>query len=149
MNETIVCGVADGEAGPEAALHAAELGERLDLRLVLVNVVDVAGPARESLTARQQQDGAARLLRDLAAKIGGDVEFRVELGDAAETLAQIAAEEDAALVVLGSRTAGLTGRALRCRLAARLSASTPVPVLVAPPAKRRRPAEPLPSALSV
>jgi nucleotide-binding universal stress UspA family protein len=62
----------------------------------------------------------------------------VVLGDRAEALAQVAAEEGADLIVIGSRSVGLGSRKLRCTLARELEAATPVPVLVAPPATRKR-----------
>jgi hypothetical protein len=40
--------------------------------------------------------------------------------------------------VLGSRSSGLGNRKLRCTLARELEATTPVPVLVAPPSTRTR-----------
>jgi nucleotide-binding universal stress UspA family protein len=60
------------------------------------------------------------------------------LGEPAEALAQVAAEEGADLIVLGSRSTGLGGRKLRCTLARELEAATRVPVVVAPPSTRKR-----------
>ena len=60
------------------------------------------------------------------------------LGDRAEALAQVAADEGADVIVVGSRPAGLGSRKLRCSLARELEAATPVPVLVAPPTTRER-----------
>jgi nucleotide-binding universal stress UspA family protein len=59
-------------------------------------------------------------------------------GQRAEALAQVAAEEGADVIVVGSRPSGLGSRNLRSRLARELEAVTPVPVLVAPPLTRRR-----------
>jgi hypothetical protein len=42
------------------------------------------------------------------------------------------------LIVLGSRATGFGSRKLRCTLARELEATTPVPVLVAPPSTRKR-----------
>ena len=139
MGGTIVCGVAQTADGRTAAELARALGARLGLRLVLVHVVDgvPAGP-QESLTARQRLTGAEQILNRGAHEIGNGTEKRVVLGDRAEALAQVAAEEGADLIVLGSRAAGLGSRKLRCTLARELEAATPVPVLVAPPATRTR-----------
>jgi nucleotide-binding universal stress UspA family protein len=139
MGGTIVCGVTDAADGQSAAELARALGARLGLRLVLVHVIDGVPPGTDdSLTARQRQNGAEQILSGIARELGNGTEKRVVVGDRAEALAQVAAEEGADLVILGSRSAGLANRKLRCTLARELEAATPVPVLVAPPATRKR-----------
>jgi nucleotide-binding universal stress UspA family protein len=138
MTGTIVCGVTVSDEGRAAAQLAGALSGRLQLRLVLAHVVDVPVAAGESLTARQGISGAERALAELVEDIGGDAEARVVVGPRAERLAQVAAEEGADLIVLGSRKGGLLGGRLRCRLAQELEAATPAPVLIAPPQTRRR-----------
>jgi len=136
---TIVCGVAETAEGQSAAELAGALGTRLGLRLVLVHVIDgVPAGAHDSLTTRQRQTGAEQILNAVAREIANGTEKRVVLGDRAEGLAQVAAEEGADLIVLGSRSAGLGSRKFRCTLARELEAATSVPVLVAPPATRAR-----------
>jgi nucleotide-binding universal stress UspA family protein len=122
MGGTIVCDVTDPLAGPSAAEFAAALGSRLELRVVLVHV----GVEAE------------RRLEALARGVGRDAETRVAVGDHAEALARVAAEEGADVVVVGARPAGLGGRNLRWALARELEAATPVPVVVAPPSTRKR-----------
>jgi nucleotide-binding universal stress UspA family protein len=139
MGGTIVCGVTESQDGRSAAELARALGARLGLRLVLVHIVDGIPPGtHESLTARQRQSGAEHLLNAIARDSGNGTEKRLVLGDRAEALAQVAAEEGADLIVLGSRPTGLGNRKLRCTLARELEAVTPVPVLVAPPTTRKR-----------
>lgn len=139
MSGTIVCGVTNAPEGRSAAELAHALGVRLGLRLVLVSVVDgVPRGTHESLTARQRQTGAERTLNGIAREIGNGTETRVVVGDRAGALAQVAAEEGADLIVLGSRSTGLGSRKLRCTLARELEATTPVPIVVAPPSTRRR-----------
>jgi nucleotide-binding universal stress UspA family protein len=113
---TIICDVTDPEEGRTAAAFAGALGSRLGLRVVLVLVGE----------------------HELPTGLDGDVEARFASGDRAEALARTAAEEGADLIIVGSRPVGLGGRNLRCRLVRDLEAETPVPVLVAPPATRRR-----------
>jgi nucleotide-binding universal stress UspA family protein len=60
------------------------------------------------------------------------------VGERADALARVAAEEGADLIVIGSRPAGLGNRKLRCTLARELEAATPIPVVVAPPTTRKR-----------
>ena len=138
MGGTIICGVNEAAGGRSAAELASALGARLALRIVLVHVVDgLSAGGRESLTAGQRQTGA-EILNAIVREIGHGTEKRIVLGARAEGLAQVAAEEGADLIVLGSRPAGIRGRKLRCTLARELEAVTPVPVLVAPPTTRKR-----------
>jgi nucleotide-binding universal stress UspA family protein len=118
MGGTIVCDVTDPLAGQSAAEFAAVIGARLGLRVVFVAV----GPEAE----------------EVAAELAHDAELRVVVGDHAEAVARVAAEEGADLLVVGARPTGLGGRNLRWTLARELEAATPVPVLVAPPSTRRR-----------
>jgi nucleotide-binding universal stress UspA family protein len=139
MGGTIVCGVPEAPDDRTAADLARALGARLGLRLVLVHIIDgVPAGTHESVTARQRQTGAEQVMNAIAREIGNGTERRVVVGDRAEALAQVAAEEGADLIVLGSRAAGLGSRKLRCTLARELEAATPVPVLVAPPTTRTR-----------
>jgi nucleotide-binding universal stress UspA family protein len=136
---TIVCGVSETPEGRAAADLASALSQRLGLRLVLVSVIDgLPTGGEDSLTARQLQSGAERTLRDLAVKLGAGTETRLVHGPRAEALAQVAAEEGADAIVVGSRPTGLGNRKLRSTLARELEAVTPVPVLMAPPSTRRR-----------
>lgn len=136
---TVVCGVTQTPDGRGAAELASALGARLRLRLVLVHVVDgVPVGTHESLSARQRQAGAERILEEIADDVGNGVEKRVMVGSRADALAQVAAEEGADLIVIGSRPAGLGSRKIRCTLARELEAATPVPVALAPPVTRRR-----------
>ena len=139
MGGTIVCGVTETPDGRSAAELARALVARLGLRLVFVHVVDGVPPGtHESLTARQRQTGAEQILAQVAQETGDGVERRVMVGDRAEALAQVAAEEGADLIVIGSRPAGFGNRKLRSTLARDLEAATSIPVAVAPPTTRSR-----------
>lgn len=139
MGGTLVCGVTETPDGRDAAELARAVGARLGLRLVLVHVVDgVPAGTHESLSARQRQAGAERVLDAIARESGEGTEKRVMVGNRAEALAQVAAEEGADLIVIGSRRTGLGNRKLRCTLARDLEAATPIPVVVAPPTTRKR-----------
>ncbi len=139
MGGTIICDVTESIAGRSAAEFAGALAARLDLRLVLVYVLTAApNGAEDSVTARQERTGAEQTLDEVASQIGHDSELRLVVGDPAEAVARVAAEEGADLVVVGGRPAGLGRRNLRWTLARQLEAATPVPVLVAPPSTRKR-----------
>jgi nucleotide-binding universal stress UspA family protein len=87
------------------------------------------------LTVAQRREGGNRLL-DRTREHHVGAERRLEVGEPAETLARIASEEAAALIVVGSRRRRWR-RQLRSRLAAELAATAPCPVVVVPPAERR------------
>jgi nucleotide-binding universal stress UspA family protein len=140
MRGTILCGVNDSEAARSALELAAELSDRLGLRLVVVHVADgIArrgdGNGDERVTARANREGAARLVARLSAEHGvpGDAEQRSVVGDPAVLLSQIAAEEAADVIVIGSRGRGRLRRGLASKLARQLETETPVPVLIALP----------------
>jgi nucleotide-binding universal stress UspA family protein len=145
MRGTILCWVTDSDEGRGALVVAAELSERLGLRLVLAHVaegiapLDVNSEESESVTTGTDRQGAARLVARLAAEYGvaGSVEQRSAFGDPAALLGQIAAEEAADLIVVGSRARGRLRRGLESRLARELETTTPVPVVIAPPRTRR------------
>jgi nucleotide-binding universal stress UspA family protein len=123
---TVLCGVDDTAEAQAATAMAAALATRLGLRLVLAHVV---ADGAAGFAPAQLVDGLPR---------PDDVELRVEAGDRAELLGQIAAEEGADLIVLGSRPHRLRARLLWCPLARELERVTPVPILIAPPQTRRR-----------
>jgi nucleotide-binding universal stress UspA family protein len=118
MRGTILCGVTDSEAGRGALELAAVLSERLGLRLVVAHVADGIAPVGgggngdESVTTRANREGAARLVARLAAEHGlaGSAEERSAVGDPAALLAQIAAEEGADMIVIGSRARPVLAR---------------------------------------
>ncbi len=138
MSGTILCGVTDTEDGRAAAQMATALSERLGLRLVFAHVIDLPHGSEDSVTGRQKQQGAAQAVSTLLREVSPRAEFRIVLGRVSERLAQIAAEEGADLIVLGSRKHGLRGRQLRCLTAQELEVATPAPVVVAPPQTRKR-----------
>ena len=146
MRGTIVCGFSDGDDGRAAFEAAAELSERLRLRLVLAHVADGIrvpegdGADTENGSVKANGASAARLALELASDHGlsDRIEHRSAVGDPAALLAQIAAEEAADLIVVGARMRGRLHRRLESRLAEQLETATPVTVLIAAPRDRRR-----------
>ena len=144
MRGTLVCAVTDAEESEDAVALGAELSERLGLRLVLAHAVDGIAAvgnddSNESVTMKQSRQGAERLLRQLAEQHGvaETAERRVVIGDPAVLFGQVAAEEAADVIVVGARSRGWRRRSLDGRLAGELETETPVPVLLAPPRRRR------------
>ncbi len=143
MRGTLVCAITEGDESADALELGAELSRRLGLRLVVAYAADgiAASGSRdgmESVSMKGDRQGAERRLARLAEDHGVDgAERRVAVGEPAALLGQIAAEEAADLIVVGSRARGRLWRGLESRLARQLEAQTPVPVLIAPPRTRR------------
>ena len=140
MRGTLVCAV-NGSDGRRALELAVVLSERLGLRLVLAHISDgiasVAGhdDGEQSVSMKANRESAARVLARLTAEYGiaDRAEHRSGSGDAAALIGQIAAEEAADLIVVGSHLRGRLRRGLESRLGEQLASETPVPVLIAPP----------------
>jgi nucleotide-binding universal stress UspA family protein len=152
MKKSIVCGV-DGSADSAAALAvAAHLADDLGARLVLANVVDYAllpsvtvgaigprnvAPAIFSDVLGEQVRVGERLLDEMAARANLEgVETRVVSGFAAERLADLADEEDAELIVVGSRGRGAFRAAFLGSVSTSLIGVARSPVLVVPTGAR-------------
>ena len=139
MRGTLVCGVTDGEDAVGTVGLAVELTQRLGMRLVLAHVAEGLAPisngvdVEESVSMKADRVGAERLLDRLAAEHGvaETAQRRIAVGQPATLLGQIAAEEAADLILVGSRGRGWPRRRLESPLAARLEAETPVPILIA------------------
>ncbi len=146
MRGTMICGVIDSDEGRGAVELGIELSERLDMRLVLAHVVegfyphDVSEDGPESVARKGDRIQAERLLAELAEEYGvtETAERRSAVGDRAALLGQIAAEEAADVILVGSRGRGWRGKGFESKLAEELESATPVPVLIAPPSSQRR-----------
>ena len=136
MNGTIICTVDDSEFLGTTVEVAKRIAERFGARLLLVSIADgssVEKGSGESLSSRQSLAGAQRRLARILAEHDLPPEaHRIAVGDPAEAVAVIAAEEGADLVVVAARR-GVLGRTLRSALARELAATESCPVVVAPP----------------
>jgi nucleotide-binding universal stress UspA family protein len=148
MSASIVCGV-DGSLDADAALQvAARLARQLGLRLV---VAHAAVPAHIPYAAaapfggmsgrhavfeelESQQEHASRLLEEVIAASGlVDAHQRAVVGLPAERLAEVADEEDAELIVVGSRGRGAFKAAFLGSVSSALVGVARCPVLIVPP----------------
>jgi nucleotide-binding universal stress UspA family protein len=148
MSASIVCGV-DGSVDSRAALEvAARLSARLGLRLVVAHVaqpgripyiasspfVGVAGRHAVTDEVESQEHAAERLLEQVVFAAGlVEAESRAAIGVPAEGLADLADEEDAELIVVGSRGRGAFKSAFLGSVSNSLVGVARCPVLIVPP----------------
>jgi nucleotide-binding universal stress UspA family protein len=148
MGGSIVCGI-DGSADSRAAVKvAAQLADRLGKTLILAHVAEfahvpnaaaypfggIAGPTPIAEEAESEEEAAARLLECVADDAGvADAERRVAIGHPAERLADLADEEDADLIVVGSRGRGALKAAFLGSVSYNLVGVARCPVLIVPP----------------
>lgn len=148
MNGTLLCGVDGSEGGRRALDLAVELSDQVGLRLVVASIAEVAvrfgttSVAMEEAIDRERAAAERRLEALLRAHDIQDlVERRIAVGNPACRLAELAAEEAAALIVIGASRTGRARRRIRSSVADLLGVETSIPVLVAVPrirARRRR-----------
>jgi nucleotide-binding universal stress UspA family protein len=139
MNRSIVCGVDGTEASRRAARVAGEFARDLHRRLVLVYVAHdprtfpYGDPRLRELRHRRTVATVRPMLERTAAVVPDVVaETRVMFGDPVDALIAAGAEEDAELMVVGSRGRGPVASALLGSVSARLAAVAPCPVVVVP-----------------
>jgi nucleotide-binding universal stress UspA family protein len=143
MVSSIVCGV-DGSPEARAALRvAAELADRLDARLVAAHVVQPpapmpgVGPTARGLSAISVDallaGGTALLEQILEEAELPEASRRIVLGFTADRLADLADEEAAELIVVGSRGRGGLKAAFLGSVSTALIGVARCPVLVVPP----------------
>jgi nucleotide-binding universal stress UspA family protein len=134
---TIVCAVDDSPEAEEALRVAVRLSGDAGLRLVVVHVEERAGPGSTRRGAAEQR-GRQLLERLLASQgLNGRADRRIEVGERANELARVAAEEAASVIVVGSRSRRWWRRRRTGRLTADLVATAACPVVVVPPTRRR------------
>jgi nucleotide-binding universal stress UspA family protein len=139
MTSSILCGV-DGSTDARLALRtAARLAGQLDARLVVAHVVQV--PVQSSrlgpglmVPIGDELAAGRRLVEDIVEAEGlSGAERRVEYGFPGDRLADLADEEGAALIVVGSRGRGAFKAALLGSVSMDLIGVARRPVLVVPP----------------
>lgn len=123
-----------------AVLFAADLAKRLDRPLLLAHGtqafhwgVSYVPTATIQRLQAQACNSAGNALREWAAPLGlTNVEQRVFTGDPAKNLLQVAADEDAAMLVTGSRMLGPIERLFLASVSTEIAAGASCPVAVVP-----------------
>jgi nucleotide-binding universal stress UspA family protein len=141
----IVCGVDDSPAAVEVVAAASLLAEQLAKPLLLVHVIEALLPVAAGTgpfavyprpTDTETERRAGELLLERLAH-DGDVpsasELRVVFGDAATLLCEIADEERAELMVVGTRRHSRVSSVLRGSVSSAALTHAPCPLLVVPP----------------
>lgn len=138
---SLVCGVDGSQQSERAARLARRLGGALGLRVVLAHAYRAKGTSRAHreiledlpmLLEREREVGETLVHRAVEELGGSEVEGRTVLGEATDGLESVAREEDAELLVVGSRGRGAAEAALLGSTSAALAASAPLPVVVLP-----------------
>jgi nucleotide-binding universal stress UspA family protein len=154
MGRSIVCGV-DGSPDSQAAVKvAAEFAGRLGSTLILAHVAEpayvayaaaypfggTAGPMATAEEAESTEKDSERLLQRVAVAAGlADAERRVAIGHPAEQLAELADDENAELIVVGSRGRGALKSAFLGSVSYNLVGVAGCPVLIVPPGASEQP----------
>jgi nucleotide-binding universal stress UspA family protein len=152
---SVVCGIDRSDAATEVACVAAEISALLEARLVLVHVAPfpaVPGSAAVPGAADELRELEIERARDLlaghpeGAPEAANVERRVAFGAPASALDEVACEERARVIVVGSRGRRPLLSAFGGSVSSQLTRNAPCPVLVVGPRSRcslRPPGEPV------
>ena len=145
MNGAIVCGVDGSPDSQRAVAVAAQVARRLGAKLIVANVVayvpayqptahlgGYGSPMAENRTDADMEASEA-LLEHIVAEAGVDgAELRTMLGIPAERLAELADDEGADFIVVGSRGRGAFKTAFLGSVSNSLIGIARCPVLVVP-----------------
>jgi len=148
VKPTIIIGV-EKESAERLAGIGGELASDLGARAVLAHVRADPRPAnsstrRERARHRSRRRGTAVLERACAALPPGlEAGSRFEHGGVASRLSEIAREEGAALIVIGSRGRGPLASAVLGSVSRALPGEAPCPVMIVPDAVPRRSPRPI------
>lgn len=137
---SILCGVDETQHARVALKVADRLARKLDLRLVVVHVSarmsEPVALTRSSMapTAVREQHASRELIEHIVVEEGvAQAETRSLWGNAAECLADAADEEEAELIVVGSRGLGAFRATFLGSVSNALIGIARCPVLVVPP----------------
>lgn len=136
----IIAAVDLSPASTSAARSAAKLAAKIGDRLLLVRTLEpfatsmpelamVGAPDVEQALRRGSTEALTQLSAELASE-GCPIEIRVLMGPPSTTIAKLAADEGARLIVTGTHGRGASARLILGSVAQRLVTEAPCPVLV-------------------
>ena len=134
--KTIVIGYDDTEAAKRALLRAAEIAKAFGSRIVVTSVAPVmaatargGGPIDPTDPPELHQE-ELKHARVLLAERGIDAQFQAAIGDPAEAIVDLAEQEGADLIVVGTEEPGLLERLLGMSVSAGVSRRAHCDVLI-------------------
>jgi nucleotide-binding universal stress UspA family protein len=138
--QAVVCAIDQSDTTDDVVRVAHALATTLRGRLVLVHVAPPteapgvsAAPAGQERLREEELADARALLRDVAVRLdAGDAAQRAELGSPADRIVAIADEENAALLVIGSRGRGDMRSALLGSVSHSVLSKATCPVVIVP-----------------
>lgn len=148
MARSLIACVDGSELSVPVVRIAHRLAERLGLELVLMHVapatelpgVSAAPAGQERLHEEELRDAEALLDRTaLEAGLGDDARQRSEIGPAADRIVAACADEEAELVVIGSRGRGGLKTALIGSVSSKVASDAPCPCVIVSASAAERP----------
>jgi nucleotide-binding universal stress UspA family protein len=136
---TILVGYDETAPSKRALERAAELAKAFDAKLVLTSVAPIMHGAARSAGAIDPIDSPERHVEELTharaylEERGVSADYVPAVGDPAQTIAMVAEEHDADLIVMGTREPGLVDRILRQSVSHSVSRRTHRDVLIVHP----------------
>ncbi len=143
MAGSIVCAVDDSPVANDVIRLAAELRDRLGLRLVMAHAVPAPVPLPGATAAYahayapsydDSREAAEAILERVAGRSehADGAELRPLVGDPVESVLSVAEEDEAELLVVGSRRRGALKAALLGSVSSALATRARCPVIIVP-----------------
>jgi nucleotide-binding universal stress UspA family protein len=139
---SVLCGVDDSQRSPTVVAVAAQLARQLAVPLVVAHVTPAdippgvsAAPAGQERLHKQQAEDAGHLIDVLISRVtaGTDIGRIVITGDPAKSLVELAAKQNASLLVIGSGGKRAVSAALTGSVSRHVANNAPCPVVIVPP----------------
>ena len=133
LARSVVCGIDGSDSGHAAARFAAVLARRMGLALLAVHVATHSAQSRGPAEFLAEAGARGLINQALSAARAHGAEARLEHGPPAMRLALVAAEEAAAVLVLGARGESDLESTPLGSVAAAAVALSPCPLVLIPP----------------
>jgi nucleotide-binding universal stress UspA family protein len=116
--KTIVVGYDDGEPSRRALDRAAEIAEKFGASLVVTSITPLVYPAgrgggpTDSVDTFEHHKDELKAARDHLADRKVEVRYKAAVGEPGDSIVEIADDENADLIVVGTREVGVVQRLL-------------------------------------